>query len=197
MAVMAQPVPEFARLLRALVTLVPLLATSPVVANDKPPLSGEMAKIELRQAPAALPALTVRDLDDAPVALDRFKGKVVLLNFWATWCAPCVKEMPGLDRLAARIGPDKLAVVALSLDGPTRPRVKPFIRDKGLASMHILLDTDRAAFKALGVAVLPTTLVIDAGGREIGRLQGDADWDSPAAEALVRHLLAQPAPERR
>lgn len=129
------------------------------------------------------------DLDGKQQSLSQYRGKVVLVNFWATWCVPCVKEMPGLDRLAGRIGPERFTVLALSLDGPSRPKVAPFIESKGLKRLEVRFDARRAAFTALGVSVLPTSVLFDAEGREVGRLVGDAEWDSPEAEALVRHVL--------
>ena len=118
------------------------------------------------------------------------KGKVVVMNIWATWCVPCVKEMPSLDRLQARIGKDKLVVIPLSLDGPTRAKVAPFYADKKLTSLGIWFDRSRKVMQALDVSILPTTILVDAKGRELGRLEGEADWDKPEAAALVSGALA-------
>jgi thiol-disulfide isomerase/thioredoxin len=118
--------------------------------------------------------------------LGDYKGKVVLLNFWATWCAPCVKEMPSLDKLQAEMGKDKFVVIPLSLDGPSKPKVAPFYKDKNLANLGIYFDKSKKVQQALDVSVLPTSILIDAQGREIGRLQGDADWDKPESIALMK-----------
>jgi hypothetical protein len=97
--------------------------------------------------------------------------------------------MPGLNKLAKTIGKDKFAVLALSLDGPTRAKVAPFIRDKELGALDVYLDDKRAAYGALDVLVLPTSILVDKTGREVGRLAGEAEWDTPEAVALIRHLL--------
>ena len=134
----------------------------------------------------ALPALAFKGADQQPLDLDAFKGKVVLLNFWATWCAPCVKEMPSLNRLQGEMGKDKFTVVPLSLDGTSRPKVAPFYKDKDLANLAIYFDKGKKVQQALDVSVLPTSILIDAQGREIGRMVGDADWDKPEAIALMK-----------
>ena len=107
-----------------------------------------------------------------------FKGKVVLLNLWATWCAPCVQEMPSLDTLQARLGGNDFEVVALPLDLGWPDLVEPFLGKLGSDILAIYLDpqsTAKGAFKPRG---LPTTILIDREGYEAGRLEGDADWNS-------------------
>jgi thiol-disulfide isomerase/thioredoxin len=188
---MAQLPSHFSRLVRTLGVLAAALTiTLPAAAQDaKPPLAGAMSKFELSAERGPAPVLAFKDKDNADASLDAFKGKVVLVNFWATWCIPCVKEMPSLNRLAEKIGNDKFAVVALSLDGPSRPKVEPFIKSRNLDRLQVFFDTQKKSYGALNIAVLPTSVLIDAQGREIGRLQGDAEWDTPEAEALVRHVL--------
>jgi thiol-disulfide isomerase/thioredoxin len=165
------------------------LALPATAQEAKPKLAGPMSKFELATAPLPAPALAFKDRQDADASLDAFRGKVVLVNFWATWCVPCVKEMPSLDRLAAKVGTEKFVVVALSLDGPSRPKVEPFIRSRNLEHLQVFFDTQKKSYSALNIIVLPTSVLIDAEGREVGRLQGDAEWDSPEAEALVRHVI--------
>jgi thiol-disulfide isomerase/thioredoxin len=188
---MAQLNAHFSPLVHTLGALAILLtAALPASAQTAPPpLTGGMAKFELKSPPAAAPTLSFKDKDDVDASLAAFKGKVVLVNFWATWCIPCVKEMPSLDRLARKLGSERFAVVALSLDGPSRPKVEPFIRSRNLDQLRVFFDTQKKSYAALDILVLPTTVLIDAEGREIGRLQGDAEWDSPEAEALVRHVM--------
>jgi thiol-disulfide isomerase/thioredoxin len=170
---------------------VALVATVGIASAEsgKPPLGGSIAKLELKEPRAALPAFPFKSLDGADASYDAFKGKVVLINFWATWCIPCVKEMPSLNKLASTIGKDKFAVLALSLDGPTRAKVAPFIRDKELTSLDVYLDDKRAAYGKLDILVLPTSILVDKQGREVGRLSGEAEWDTPEATALIRHLI--------
>ncbi|MGE0422686.1 MAG: redoxin domain-containing protein [Reyranellaceae bacterium] len=171
--------------------LVALVAISAAARAEtgKPPLSGSVAKLELKQPRAPIPTFAFKNLDGSDASYDAFKGKVVLINFWATWCIPCVKEMPSLNKLATTIGKDKFAVMALSLDGPTRAKVAPFIRGKELTALDVFLDDKRAAYGKLDIAVLPTSVLVDKQGREVGRLTGDAEWDTPEAIGLIRHLI--------
>jgi thiol-disulfide isomerase/thioredoxin len=152
-------------------------------------VKGTVAKFELAGTPKTLPDPGFTDGEDKPLAIGDFKGKVVLLNFWATWCVPCVKEMPSLDKLQGAMGKDKFVVVPLSLDGPSRPKVAPFYKDKGLANLGIYFDRGKKVQQALDVSVLPTSVLIDAQGREIGRLQGEADWDKPEAIAMMKAAI--------
>jgi thiol-disulfide isomerase/thioredoxin len=133
--------------------------------------------------------LVFESLDGLPRPLSSFRGKVLLLNYWATWCAPCIEEMPSLDRLQAKLGGPAFEVVAVSIDRQGRKTVEPFIERLGLERLTILLDPKGATSRALGLRGLPTTLVIDREGRELGRLEGEAQWDSDAAEALLRHYI--------
>ena len=165
---------------------LPLL-TTPAFANVGPDLiKGTLAKFELAGTPKALPEIGFIDADDKPLAIADYKGKVVLLNFWATWCAPCVKEMPSLNKLQAEMGKDKFVVVPLSLDSTSRPKVAPFYKDKDLANLGIYFDKGKKVQQALDVSVLPTSILIDAQGRKIGRMLGEADWDKPEAIALMK-----------
>jgi len=162
----------------------------PALANVGPELlTGTLAKFQLAKEPKLLPELAFNDADDKPLTLADYKGKIVLLNFWATWCGPCVKEMPSLDRLQAEMGKDKFVVLPLSLDGPSRPKVAPFYEDKKLSHLGVYFDKGRKAMQALGVSILPTSILVDAEGRELGRLEGEADWEKPEALALVKRAI--------
>jgi hypothetical protein len=97
-----------------------------------------------------------------------------------------VKEMPSLDRLQAELGKDKFVILPLSLDGPSRPKVAPFYQDKKLTNLGVYFDKGRKAMQALDISILPTSILIDAEGRELGRLEGEADWEKPEALALVK-----------
>jgi len=159
----------------------------PALANLGPELlTGTLAKFQLAKEPKPLPELAFNDVDDKSLTLAGYKGKVVLLNFWATWCAPCVKEMPSLDRLQATMGKDWFVILPLSLDGPSRPKVAPFYRDKMLTNIGVYFDKGRKAMQALDVSILPTSILVDIQGRELGRLEGEADWTQPEAVALIR-----------
>ncbi len=183
---MAYPVQYFLCRRSVVAGALSLLA-SPALANVGPELAkGTLEKFQLAKPPKALPDLAFNDAEDKPLKLADYKGKTVLLNFWATWCAPCVKEMPSLDKLQAEMGKDKFVVLPLSLDGPTKRKVAPFYQDKKLANLGVYFDTGKKAMQALDISILPTSILIDPQGREIGRLEGEADWDKPEALALMR-----------
>jgi thiol-disulfide isomerase/thioredoxin len=184
---MAHPDRDFLIGRRLLLAAASAFFAAPALAKLGPELlTGGVAKFTLAPSPKPLPELAFTDADDKPLTLASYKGKTVLLNFWATWCAPCVKEMPSLDRLQAEMGKDKFTVLPLSLDGPSRPKVAPFYAEKKLISLGIYFDKGKKVLGALDVSVLPTSILIDAQGRELGRLEGEADWDKPEALALMK-----------
>jgi thiol-disulfide isomerase/thioredoxin len=161
-----------------------------LLVHDGPPLQGEMRKFNLLPSPRPAPEIAFTTLSGEPASLAEFRGKVVLLNLWATWCAPCVQEMPSLERLQAQFGGNDFTVIALSSDRAGARVVEPFLENLGLKQLHPYLDPKSTATRMLGARGLPTTLLIDREGREIGRLEGGAQWDGPAAQALLRHYLA-------
>jgi thiol-disulfide isomerase/thioredoxin len=153
-----------------------------------PLIRGEVAALTAATAPLKLPDLAFEDGSGAPKKLSDFRGKTVLLNLWATWCVPCVAEMPALDRLAQRVTPG-IAVVALSSDRGGAAAVERFYRERQIAHLPVALDPGGAGARALGARGIPTTLIIGADGRERARLEGAADWGSPAAIAAIRRLV--------
>ena len=134
----------------------------------------------------AAPQLAFKDAKGTDLTVADFRGRAVLLNVWATWCGPCRKEMPALDRLQARLGGADFEVIALSIDRGGLDRVQPFFDEIGIANLAIYLDESAAAMSALGITGIPTTLLIGRDGREIRRWAGPAEWDSPEMEALIR-----------
>jgi thiol-disulfide isomerase/thioredoxin len=161
-----------------------------LLVRDGPPLQGEMRKFDLLPSPRPAPEIEFTTLSGEPASLADFHGKVVLLNLWATWCAPCVQEMPSLERLQAQLGGEAFAVLALSSDRGGARVVEPFLESLGLKQLRPYLDPRSTATRMLGARGLPTTLLIDGEGREIGRIEGGAQWDGAAAQALIRHYLA-------
>ncbi len=145
----------------------------------------------LRDAPAPVPELQFTDSEGKPGTLAEFRGKVVLLNLWATWCLPCRKEMPTLDRLQASLGSPDFEVVTLSIDRGGPEVVKKFYAEIGIQHLAIHIDTSSKAGFALATAGLPTTLLIDRQGQEIGRLVGPAEWDAPDMIAFLKSIIAQ------
>jgi len=184
---MAHPRTDFLMGRRLLLAAAPAFFAIPALARLGPEqLTGTVARFALAKEGKPLSDLAFTDADDKPLTLADYRGKTVLLNFWATWCAPCVKEMPSLDKLQAEMGKDRFAVLPLSLDGPTRRKVAPFYEDKKLANLGIYFDKGKKVMGALDISVLPTSVLIDPDGREIGRLEGEADWDKPEALALMK-----------
>jgi thiol-disulfide isomerase/thioredoxin len=157
-----------------------------------PPFRGNLGPFAVHASPKESPAFSFTELDGTPRTLADFRGRVLLINFWATWCAPCIEEMPALDRLHAKLGGDAFAVIALSTDRQGRSLVEPFLGKLGLQELAIYLDSKSEAMRALGLRGLPTTILFDREGREIGRLEGAAAWDSAEAEALIRYYLGPP-----
>jgi len=157
------------------------------------------AALPARQAAAAgglveatkpLPAdLTFTDADGTPKRVADFAGHGLVLNLWATWCAPCVAEMPALDRTQAALAADGILVLPLSSDRGGRGQVEPFYRERGLQHLRVWLDPRGAAARALGARGLPTTVIVDREGVERGRLEGAAEWDTPAMLAAIRRLV--------
>lgn len=149
-------------------------------------VTGAMKRFVRAVPPRPMPDLEFLDADDRPLRLADSTGKVRLINLWATWCAPCVKEMPSLDRLQAELPKNRFLVLPISLDGPSKPKVAPFYRERKLTHLGIFYDKGRKAMSTLGVTLLPTSILVDPAGRELGRIEGDADWDSPEAIALLK-----------
>ena len=155
---------------------------------------GEMQKLVLHEAPRPPIDEAFRDDAGAEVRLADFGGKVVLLNLWATWCAPCRAEMPSIDRLAAGMEGEDLAVVALSTDRFGAERVQDFFDEIGVRHLRVYQDKRSEVARAAGAMGLPMTLILDREGREIARLTGDAEWDSPEARAFLARLVELTAP---
>ena len=142
-------------------------------------------------SPKPMPELRFEDAAGHARSLADFRGKLVLLNIWATWCAPCREEMPALDRLQAKLGGPRFQVVVLSVDQQGSTVARKFFREVGVKSLALYIDpTAQAAFK-IKAAGLPATLLVDGEGREIGRHLGAVKWDSrEVLEALRRRIEA-------
>jgi thiol-disulfide isomerase/thioredoxin len=144
-------------------------------------------------SPQPAPEISVTDLDGNPVALSDFKGKFVLLNLWATWCQPCIKEMPSLVDLQKKLG-SALTVIAVSEDHRGEVIVKLFVQKLGLDTLKIGLDPKSAASRALDVRGLPSSFLIDPNGKIVGEVEGAADWDSDQLRATLAKYLAPGKP---
>ncbi len=138
----------------------------------------------------AAPDFELHDLAGQAVRLRDFRGRVVLLNFWATWCVPCREEMPALQGLAQELGPRGLAVVGVNLKEP-RSRVEAFVREHGLR-FPVLLDAEGRSSERYQVFALPATFLVDRRGALVGTVLGIRDWTGPDARAYLGRLLALP-----
>jgi thiol-disulfide isomerase/thioredoxin len=141
-----------------------------------------------------LPAPSIRFIDGEGAkigSLEELRGKFVLLNIWATWCAPCRKEIPGLDRLQGQLGGSGFQVVALSVDREGAEAVRIFYRAIGILNLSVRVAADSDALAELGGYGLPITLLIDRQSRVIGRLVGSTDWDSKGMIDFVKKTIEQ------
>jgi peroxiredoxin len=137
-----------------------------------------------------MPAFSLTTLDGQVIRSKDQSGKIVLLNFWATWCAPCREEMPSLERLRRQFDPNTFTILAITVDRQ-QAAVKAFMRQQGL-SFPTLLDEDGEVSRSFMVRALPATVLIGHDQKQIGRVVGPRAWDSPEAVALIRRLLARP-----
>jgi thiol-disulfide isomerase/thioredoxin len=138
--------------------------------------------------PQPAPEVSFTDADGKPATLADFNGKPAVVNLWATWCRPCLKEMPSLDRLQRQLA-GKLKVAAISEDHGSAERVRAFVAKMGLKQLTIYFDPKADVAHAFRVVGLPTSIVLDAGGRVVGRVEGAADWDSANMLAVLQPLL--------
>ncbi len=145
--------------------------------------------LQILARPRPMPALVFADRDGHPVTLGAFRGRVVLLNVWATWCVPCRKEMPALDRLQQRLGDEAFVVVPVSIDHKGVPAVERFYRQLGLKRLGIYIDSPAQVASSLVIPGVPTSFLIDAEGREVARKIGPAVWDGDDMVALIRRHL--------
>jgi thiol-disulfide isomerase/thioredoxin len=157
-------------------------------AAEGEPGQSKLGEFVPAAAPEPAPAVSFADSDGNPVGLSDFSGKLVLVNLWATWCAPCLREMPSLERMHSRLG-EGIVIVAISEDRGGSKIVEPFIAKLGLKSVKIYLDPKSAVGQAFHVEGLPTSLVIDREGRLLGRVEGAAEWDSPKILAILQGFL--------
>lgn len=149
--------------------------------------TGAMKKLSL--ARAALPDAVFTTEEGREARLSDFRGQPMLVNFWATWCAPCRQEMPSLDALQAAFAKTPFKVMTIATGRSPAAAIDRFFAETGVSHLPRHRDPDMRLARAMGVLGLPVSVLIDAEGQEVGRLIGDADWSSPEAHALVTRLL--------
>jgi thiol-disulfide isomerase/thioredoxin len=162
-----------------------------ILAKLTPALTGDLAAMRPLTHPKPLPAFGFTDAS-GPVSLDKFKGKTVLLNVWATWCVPCREEMPALDHVESSLGGADFTVLALNMDTRNTERVPDWLKQNGIDHLALYRDSDGKAFQVLRkeglVTGLPTTMLVDKQGCLVAMMAGPAKWDSQ--EALKALALA-------
>lgn len=172
--------------MRWLAHILLLVASAvPVGAAERP------ADFVLHPGARPVPEVHFTDGEGRPRSLADFRGKVILLNLWATWCPPCRHEMPSLDRLQAMLGGADFEVAALSVDRAGIEPVRRFYDEIGVRDLVTYIDPSGRAVRTLGAVGLPTTLLLDEEGREVGRVARPAVWDSPAMVAFLRERVGQ------
>ncbi|MDP6644017.1 MAG: TlpA disulfide reductase family protein [Rhodospirillales bacterium] len=174
-----------------LVALAAIQAPAPAGAAG-PELSGHMQNFVLAPEARGRGNLKWKNGNGGEVNLADFKGKVVLLNFWATWCAPCIRELPSLDRLQASMGGKDFTVIALNIDRGGKRVAKRMLRRLKLKRLDLNLDRETKVAKALGVLIMPTTFLFDRQGTEIGKMEGVAEWDQRDASRLIKYFIDNP-----
>ncbi len=175
----------------------PVLAEEPAAVTDTAAAAGadpaalregSLKKLTIHDSPQPVPAAELLTMDDAPAGLEAYRGKWVLLNFWATWCAPCRAEMPALDRLQVAM-PD-LVVLPLATGRNPPEGIGRFFDEAGITTLQTLRDPKSVLARQMGVLALPVTVIVNPDGQEVARLIGDAEWDSDSAHAVLTALMA-------
>lgn len=172
-----------------LYTALALGANAAFAADIAPLRDGSMLKLAVHEAPAEVPQTEFADRDGGAHSLAEWKGKVVLVNFWATWCAPCRKELPALDALNRDLGGDEFAVVTIAAGRNALPGIMRLFDEVGVTSLPVYLDPKLQLSREMGVMGVPVSILLDREGREIARMSGDAEWDGASARAIIAALV--------
>jgi thiol-disulfide isomerase/thioredoxin len=150
---------------------------------------GDMRKLMFHSAPIASSDVTFVSETGEEMTLSDYEGQYVVMNFWATWCAPCRKEMPQLSDLQTQLGGDDMQVVTIATGRNPRPAMERFFAEIEVDNLPLHTDARQGLARSLGVLGLPVTIILAPDGQEIARMQGDADWSSDSAFAVMRALL--------
>lgn len=152
-------------------------------------LTGEMQNFSPNETPRPFKDFTFLNADGEDERISNYKGKVILVNFWATWCGPCKKEMPSLDRLQGELGGEEFEVLAIGQDLQGMEKVQNFFEKRNIKNLAALNDSTVKSGRSAGVFGLPASILLNREGEEVGRLIGPAEWDSPEAKALIAHIM--------
>jgi thiol-disulfide isomerase/thioredoxin len=179
-----------AALLLASVLVTPAAGAAPAACS---PAKDVFANFLAKDPLTPVPDIAILEKSGNETSLQAYQGRGVVLNFWATWCAPCVREMPQLNRLSAFVKDNRIDVLTLSEDREGLEAAPKFYKTHNLNDLPVLADPNGKLMRAFAVTGLPTTIFIDSGGMELGRVIGPAEWDSPDIVDFVRSCLAPPA----
>jgi thiol-disulfide isomerase/thioredoxin len=150
---------------------------------------GDMRKLVIHDSPRPVDAEPFTAGDGGEMTLDAFRGQVVVLNFWATWCPPCIKEMPMLDALNRDMGSDEFRVVTIATGRNSPAAMKRFFEEAQIETLPLHNDTTMAMARGMSVLGLPVTVILDREGQEIARMQGEATWDGESARAVLAAMI--------
>lgn len=168
-----------------------LFCTQAIASHEATePSDGTVKSFRWLQDPLPLDAVSIHNIEGKEINLSEFAGKIVLLNLWASWCPPCIKELPALDRLQQRLGDDEFVIVAVSLDKDPQVARQMFNERLSIEHLDLYIEPVEQIGRFFPVDVLPANFIIDKKGRAIGMLRSYADWDAPEADALFRRLIA-------
>jgi thiol-disulfide isomerase/thioredoxin len=167
---------------------------SSLEAQTISPIPPVLKHFEATEPPKPVPQTPFVEGESRSRTLADYKGRGIVLNFWATWCAPCIKEMPQLDTLQVSSRDKGVVVLTVSEDRGAAAMVEKFLRLNGLKNLPALRDPEGKLMRRLAVRGLPTTILIDAEGREVGRVVGPAEWDDPEAVAFIHKLIGAKRP---
>lgn len=153
--------------------------------------TGAMTAFVVKAERKQVPEISFLPENGAETSLKAWKGRVVLVNLWATWCAPCREEMPSLARLQTEMGSPDFEVVAIAVDRKGLEASGKFLKEVGATALKLFADPSTETLGKFQAVGLPSSILIDREGREIGRLAGPAEWDSPEAKALIKAAVAE------
>jgi thiol-disulfide isomerase/thioredoxin len=162
-----------------------------VNASASPPAI--LDKMQLTEGTPAAPAVTFYDAEGKALSLNDFRGRYVLVNLWATWCGPCINELPSLVRLQAELPQDKITVLPLDLEKHDAGKVAEFLERTKIEGLPIYIDRDFSAMRGFAANELPLTILIDAEGKEVARAAGEQKWDHADSVAFLKAISAPPA----